>query len=493
MKLVQLLENTEFICEQGDIDVEIESLVYDSRKVVKNSVFVCISGMIRDGHSFAKTAANNGAIAIIVEKEIPLIDNVNIIRVKDTRQTLANMAAVYFEHPAEELTTVGITGTKGKTTTAYMIKTILEKASIKTGLIGTIETVIANENISADNTTPESYVIQEQFRKMVDAGCKCVVMEVSSQGLMMNRVDGFKFDYGVFTNIEPDHIGPTEHKDFNDYLNAKALLFQKCKLGILNIDDKHTEDILKGHTCKVETFGLLEGADLRASNVDLHINDGNLGINFDVSGQLEASFHLNIPGRFSVYNALTAIAVCRHFEVSTETMKNSLENIKIKGRLEAINISSNFTLIIDYAHNAMSLESLLSTLKEYKPKRLVCMFGCGGNRSKLRRYEMGEISSRLADLSVITSDNPRFEKPEEIIDDILIGVKKGKGDYITIVDRKEAIRYCIENAEAGDVVVLAGKGHEDYQEIEGIKYKMDERTLVNRIVDQLNKEGIEII
>lgn len=493
MKLSELLENTNFICEQGEIDIDIESLVYDSRKVTKDSVFVCISGMIRDGHSFANAAAINGAVAIIVEKDIGPIDNVTIIRVDDSRVTLANMSAVYFNHPARELTTIGITGTKGKTTVTYMVKSILEGAGIKTGLIGTIETVIGKEVTPADNTTPESYVIQEYFRNMVDAGCKCVVMEVSSQGLMMNRVDGFTFDYGVFTNIEPDHIGPTEHKDFDDYLKAKSLLFKKCKLGIVNIDDKHIEDILKDHTCEIETFGIESDGDLKADNVDLHINDGNLGINFDVGGVLEGSFHLNIPGRFSVYNALTSIAISRHFDIPIETMKESLENIRIKGRLEPINISKNFTLIIDYAHNAMSLESLLSTLKEYKPNRLVCLFGCGGNRSKLRRYEMGEISSKLADLTIVTSDNPRFEKPEEIIDDILVGIKKGKGDYESIVDRKEAIRFAIEQAQVGDLIVLAGKGHESYQEIEGIKYNMDERNLIKRIIKEMEEEGIEII
>lgn len=493
MKLSNLLENSEYICQQGNVDLEIENLVYDSRKVTKGSVFVCISGMIRDGHSFASMAALNGALAIVVEKEIEPIKNVTIIKVEDSRLALANMSAAYFNYPARKLQTIGITGTKGKTTSSYMVHSILEKAGIKTGLIGTIETIIGEEVISANNTTPESYIIQENFRKMLDAGCKCVVMEVSSQGLMMNRVSGFTFDYGIFTNIEPDHIGPNEHKDFNDYMSAKSLLFKKCKVGIVNGDEDKLDKILEGHTCKIESFGLSEGVDLRASNVSLHKTPGVLGVNFDTKGLINSNFHLNIPGKFSVYNALTSIAICRHFDIPIDAMKACLEEIKVKGRLEPVNISSNFTLIIDYAHNAMSLESLLSTLKEYEPERLVCLFGCGGNRSKLRRYEMGEISSQIADLSIVTSDNPRFEKPEDIIEDILIGIKKGKGDYITIADRKEGIRYCIENAKKGDVIVLAGKGHEDYQEIKGIKYKMDERDLVKEIVKELKEEGIKII
>jgi UDP-N-acetylmuramoyl-L-alanyl-D-glutamate--2,6-diaminopimelate ligase len=493
MKLSHLLEKTSYVCEQGDIDIEVENLVFDSRKVVKGSVFVCVSGMIRDGHSFAKMAAITGAVALVVEKDIEPIKNVTIIRVDNTRLALAHMSAAYFDYPASKLKTIGITGTKGKTTITYMVHSILEEAGIKTGLIGTIETIIGSEVIPANNTTPESFVIQEYFSRMVEAGCKCVVMEVSSQGLMMDRVAGFTFDYGVFTNIEPDHIGPNEHKDFNDYMSAKSLMFQKCKLGILNIDDEHFEQILKGHTCKIETFGMSEDADLRAVNIDLHSKEGKLGVKFDVTGLMDDTFVLNIPGRFSVYNALTTIAICRHFDISGEVIKTILEHVKIKGRLEPIHISPNFTLLIDYAHNAMSLESLLSTLKEYNPGRLVCMFGCGGNRSKLRRYEMGEISSSLADLTVVTSDNPRFEQPKDIIDDILIGIKKGKGEYVSITDRKEAIRFCIENAQIGDLIVLAGKGHEDYQEIKGIKYQMDERDLIKEILKEMKDEGIKVI
>lgn len=483
MYLDQMLEKLEYTCLQGDAHSSITELVYDSRKATKDCVFVCISGAVSDGHSYIPDVIRKGAAAIIVEKDVTVESNVIVINVNNTRQALAYMSAAYFGHPAEKLKTIGITGTKGKTTATYMIRSILEQNGIKTGLIGTIETIVGDESTPANNTTPESYTVQEIFAKMVEAGCQCVVMEVSSQGLMLNRVDGFSFDYGIFTNIEPDHIGENEHKDFDDYLFCKSKLFRQCKIGIINKDDSHMEEILKGHTCEVETFGFSEKADLRAMDVKLEKKPGFLGVAYRLEGILEFDVEIDIPGKFSVYNSLCAIALCRHFGVDADAIKASLRQVKVRGRVELVPISDQFTLMIDYAHNAMSLESLLTTLKEYHPKRLVCLFGCGGNRAKGRRYEMGEVSSKLADLTVVTSDNPRFEEPHEIINDILIGVKRGPGESITIIDRKQAIKYCIENAKEGDVIVLAGKGHEDYQEIRGGKHPMDERDLIQEILE----------
>jgi UDP-N-acetylmuramoyl-L-alanyl-D-glutamate--2,6-diaminopimelate ligase len=494
MILKSLIERMKYTCLQGSLETDITTLVYDSRKVEAGSVFVCITGAVSDGHDYIQEVIKKGAAAVIVEKDVTDVEkNTAIIKVADTRLALAYMSAAFFDYPAEKLKTIGITGTKGKTTTNYMVRSILESAGIKTGLIGTIEAIIGDEVIPANNTTPESYVVQEYFKKMVDVGCTCVVMEVSSQALMLNRVAGFTFDFGVFTNIEPDHIGPNEHSSFDDYMACKGLLFQNCKVGIANVDDTHVWQVLENHTCQLETFGLSESADLRAINIDLHSSMGILGVKYSVSGLMNFDVMIDIPGKFSVYNSLTAIAICRHFDIPLDIIKKALSKVTVKGRVEPVNISENFTLMIDYAHNAMSLESLLTTLKEYNPKRLVCLFGCGGNRSKLRRYEMGEISSNLADLSVITSDNPRFEEPQDIIDDILIGVKKGKGEYIEIIDRKLAIRYCIENAKVGDVIILAGKGHEDYQEIKGVKYKMDERDLIKEVLEELKDEGIKVI
>lgn len=482
MYLEQLLEQLKFTCLQGEIHIPVTDLVYDSRKVIKDSVFVCIVGAVTDGHNYINEVVKKGASAIIVEKEVELPEGVTVVKVEDCRLALACMSAAYFGYPAHKLTTVGVTGTKGKTTTTYMMKSILENTGRKVGLIGTIETIIGDKVIPANNTTPESYIIQKTFAQMVEEGCDCVVMEASSQGLMLNRLAGFTFDYGIFTNLEPDHIGGAEHKDFEDYLRCKSKLFRQCKVGLINIDDSHAQEILEGHTCEVETFGFTEEADIRATNVKLVDRPGFLGISYKVVGLMNFDVEMNVPGKFNVYNSLCAIALCRHFGVTIEEITNALHKVNVRGRVELVPISDRFTLMIDYAHNAMSLRSLLTTLKEYHPKRLVCLFGCGGNRSKDRRYEMGEVSSNLADITVVTSDNPRFEEPIDIIKDIIEGVKRGPGKYIEIDDRKEAIRYCIEHAQEGDVIVLAGKGHEDYQEIKGVKYHMDERELIADIL-----------
>lgn len=484
MILKDLLEKLDYKILAGQVEQPVSQLIYDSRKACQDGAFVCISGAVADGHTFIGEVALQGVTAVIVEKEVEVPENVTVILVENTRKALAYMSAAYFGYPAEQLKTIGITGTKGKTTTTYMVKSILEKTGFSTGLIGTIETVIGEKTIPAQNTTPESYVVQKTFREMVDAGIQCVVMEVSSQGLMLDRVSGFTFDYGIFTNLEPDHIGPNEHKDFEEYMKCKGMLFQQCKVGIVNIDDLHSKQVLEGHTCEVETFGFEEEADLRASRPALINQPGFFGVSYDISGKMNLSVEIDVPGRFSVYNSLAAIAICRHFGVKDEAIKEALLGIRVKGRVEIIPVSDAYTLMIDYAHNAMSLESLLVTLKEYNPKRLVCMFGCGGNRSRLRRYEMGEVSSKLADLTVVTSDNPRDEEPEAIIADILVGVEKADGAYVTIPDRKEAIRYCMVNAKEGDVIVLAGKGHEDYQEIKGKKYHMDERELIAQIREE---------
>lgn len=488
MRLERLLERLEYEVLQGSDQIEVTTLINDSRKVEKGSAFVCISGAVSDGHKFASDVGEKGASAVIVEKEVEVPEHVTVIRVKDTRYALAFMSAAYFGYPAEKLKIIGITGTKGKTTTTYMIRSILEGVGHKVGLIGTIEAIIGDETIPAANTTPESFTIQEYFAKMVEAGCDSVVMEVSSQGLMLHRTAGIPFEIGIFTNLGKDHIGPNEHKDFEDYKRCKGLLFQQCKLGIANVDDKYFADVFKEATCKVETFGFSKEADMRAENVSLVSRPGYLGVTYHVAGLMDFDVEIDIPGTFSVYNSLTAIAVCRHFGVPVEKIKEVLKKAKVKGRIEMIKVSDKFTLMIDYAHNAMSLESLLTTLKEYHPKRLVCLFGCGGNRSKDRRYEMGEVSGRLADLTVITSDNPRFEEPQAIIDDIKEGIGRTEGKFVEICDRKDAVKYVIENGQPGDVIVLAGKGHEDYQEIKGVKYPMDERVLITEVLEEL-KEG----
>ncbi len=505
MQLRDLLENLEYEILQGTEDCQVSEVVYDSRNVTEGCLFICIEGANFDGHNFAVQAAEKARVLVVSKEVEGIADNklvvaegtadkkgkeaenaadkdVTVVRVKDTRYAMAFISAAYFGHPARKLKVIGITGTKGKTTTTYLMKAILENAGYKVGLVGTIETIIGEKHIPALNTTPESYTLQSYFAQMAEAGMDAVVMEVSSQGLKLHRTQGFVFDIGIFTNLEADHIGPNEHDSFEEYMYCKSLLFRQCRVGIVNADDVHCEKVIDSHTCTIEKIGFSDKADIKANNLSLVREKGMLGVEFAVSGMMNLDVKIATPGRFSVYNALTAIATCRHFHVSEKDIKKALLTAKIKGRIEMVKVSDHFTLLIDYAHNAMSLKSLLTTLREYEPHRLVCLFGCGGNRSKLRRYEMGEISGRLADLTIITSDNPRFEEPQDIIDDIKTGIGKTDGKFVEICDRKEAIKYAIEHGEEGDIIVLAGKGHEDYQEIKGVKYHMDERELIQDIL-----------
>ncbi len=497
MKLVALLAKIKDCTEVvvGDTDREVTGLTADSRRVAPGYAFVCIKGAVSDGHKYIDEVIQKGAGVILIQdtdsefvnmERFRACSGLTVIKAEETRYAYALMSAAWFDYPATKLFTVGITGTKGKTTTTYMIRNVLERCGIKTGLIGTIETVIGNERQVSHNTTPESYELQEFLARMVEAGCRAVVMEVSSQGLMLHRTSGIYFDIGVFTNLEPDHIGPNEHSSFEQYLSCKAMLFKQCRVGIVNGDDEHVDRILDGATCQVERYGLGQGNDLVADNIELYTDGGKIGTMYRTKGLSCMDIHLSMPGKFSVYNSLCAIAVTRHFHVDEKLLTEALFDVRVKGRIELVHVSDDFTLMIDYAHNAMALESLLRTLREYRPKRLVCLFGCGGNRSRSRRFEMGEVSGKLADLTVITSDNPRNEEPQAIIDDIVTGISKTNGKYVAIPDRKDAIKYCIANGQPGDIIVLAGKGHEDYQEIKGVKYPMDERVLIAQVLEELN-------
>ena len=482
MKLEKLLESAEYELLQGSLDIEISDVIYDSRKIVKGCVFVCMIGANFDGHSFIEKAVEQGAAAVVVSRDVN-IEGVTVVKTEDTRKALALMSAEYFGRPAEKLKTIGITGTKGKTTSAFMIKAVLEKADIKTGIIGTIGIIIGNEITKTSNTTPESYELHRAMRNMVDKGCKCAVMEVSSQALKLYRAYGINFDYGMFTNLSHDHIGGVEHASMEEYIECKSRLFSQCKVGIVNADDKVTPIIIENNTCeKIETFGFGENAELRAKNEHLISDFGYIGVHFESEGVLNMSVDVDIPGKFNVYNALCAMAVCRHFGVSEENIYDGLNEVKVKGRVETVKVNGNYTLLIDYAHNAVSMENVLETLREYKPNRLITLFGAGGGRSKDRRYEMGEISGKLSDLSVVTEDNSRYEDVMDIIGDIEKGLAKTDGKYIVIPDRTEAIRYCIENAKDGDIIVLAGKGHEDYQDKMGVKTHYDEREVIKEII-----------
>ena len=492
MKLSTLLTKIDFELVQGSLDIDIKDVIYDSRKVSYGCAFVALKGYNVDGHKFIPDAIEKGATALIVEDDVEANIHTAVVKVKDARAALALMSVEYFNHPALSLKTIAVTGTKGKTTTVAMIRSILENAGIKTGTIGTLGIVIDDQIYKTNNTTPESYEIQQAMRRMVAEGCKVMVIEASSLGLKWHRTDGILFDYGIFTNFSSDHIGDAEHKDMDEYLACKSLLFKQCKTGLINIDDESAQAIIEGHTCAIETYGYNKDADLVAHGDELVAKAGFIGVHFHTTGAKELSLDVAIPGRFSVYNALAAISVCRHFDITDENIIDGLKNVKVKGRVEVVPVPGGYTMLIDYAHNAVSMENVLSTLREYKPHRLITMFGAGGNRPKQRRYEMGEVSGRLSDLSVVTEDNSRFEDVMDIIADIKVGLDKVGGKYIVIPNRIDAIRYCIENAEQGDIVVLAGKGHEDYQEIRGVKYHMDEREIIADILnDNLNNEDDE--
>ena len=485
MKIKDLLSSVEYTLIQGTDTQDVCDVIYDSRKVVGGCAFVCIKGYATDGHKYAADAVEKGATVLIVTDDVDVPAEVTVIKVADARVALSAMSTEYFHHPAKELTTIAVTGTKGKTTTVSMIRSILECAGIKTGTIGTLGIIIDNNIFKTNNTTPESYEIQQAMRKLVNMGCKAVVMEVSSIGLKQHRTDNILFDYAVFTNFSHDHIGENEHKDMEEYLSCKALLFKQSKLGLINIDDENYTELLKDSTCEVETYGFSEDADLTGFGDTLLARAGYIGVHFNTKGVKELSVDVAIPGRFSAYNALAAISVCRHFGVTDEALLKGLDTVKVKGRVETYPVPGNYTLLIDYAHNAVSMENVLTTLREYKPTRLITMFGAGGNRPKVRRYEMGEVSGKLSDLTVITEDNSRFEDVNDIIADIKVGIDKTDGKYVIVPNRVDAIRYCIENAQDGDIIVLAGKGHEDYQEIKGVKYHLDEREVIADIIKSM--------
>lgn len=488
MKLRKICEEIEYTLLQGSLETEVRDIIYDSRKIAPETMFVCMVGAVTDGHKYIPDAVEKGASVIVLEKEeeaAQIPENITVLKVESARLALALMSAALFDHPARKLVTIGLTGTKGKTTTTYMIKKVLEMAGKKVGLIGTIGAMVGEEHLPSKNTTPESYELHRMFAAMVEAGCEYVVMEVSSQGLKLDRTAGILFDYGIFTNLSPDHIGPAEHASFEEYMECKSLLFRQCKIGVVNADDEHVEGILKGHTCEVKTFSAEREADLMASDIGFINEDGKLGMHFNVTGCMDCQAKVHIPGRFSVYNSMVTMLVCHLAGISDEAILEGLSKVQVKGRVEMLPVSKDYTLIIDYAHNEVSTRSVLTTLMEYHPKRLICVYGGGGNRSKLRRYDMGEVTGEMADLCVLTCDNPRDEEIRDINNDIKVGLARSNGKYIEIDDRKEAIAYCMKNAKPGDMIVLLGKGHEDYQEIKGVKYHFDEREAVAEILDEM--------
>ncbi len=497
MRIGDWLAGSDCVLLQGSLDTRVEEVVYDSRRAYPDSVFVCIKGSTRDSHTFIPEVLAAGCRVLVVEREVSVPADVTVLRTANGRLALALLAAARFGHPANRLTTIGITGTKGKTTTSYMLKKLLETAGRKVGLIGTNGAVIGDERFPTANTTPESYVVQEYFARMANAGCDCVVMEVSSQALMLHRVGGIRFDYGLFTNLSPDHIGPKEHKSFEEYLYYKSRLLTACRTGVINRLTEHYDEIIKDADCRLYTYALLSGntqaeADFTGSRIHYASDHSFVGVEFLLQGKASGPVRVGMPGKFNADNALAALAVCRLVlaeagaaEAVWGRVCSALETIRVDGRMEIVHVSKRCSVIVDYAHNAVSMESLLATLREYHPKRLVCVFGCGGNRAKERRYSMGEIGGRMADFCILTADNPRFEKNEDIIRDIETGIAPTGGSYLVIPDRREAIFYALRHAEAGDMIAVIGKGHEDYQEIEGVRHHFLDREVVEEAAKEM--------
>ncbi len=482
MKLKQLVSDVQCELIKGNAECEITGVAYDSRLVGPGSLFVCLKGFQTDGHKYIQNAVEAGAVALIVEDtEEALLYDVAVVKVADSREALAYVSAQWFGKPAESMTMIGLTGTKGKTTTSHMLKKILEEAGEKVGMIGTLGAYIGEEKIPTKNTTPESYELHSLFAKMKEKGCRYVVMEVSSQALKQKRTAGIMYDFGAFLNLSVDHISDGEHENFEEYKECKKLLFRQTKREIINLDNEYSEEF-RAAAKNPYTVSCKENAvrvDLQAVNIRNIWNAQVLGSAFGLAGALEDEMVVSMPGIFNVENALVAIAITHLCGIQTEDIGKGLPLACVKGRTQLIRQSVNpATFIIDYAHNALSMESLLHMLKGYEPKRLICLFGGGGNKPKQRRYDMGEISGKYADLTVLTTDNPRFEKVEDINNHIIEGLNVHHGRYEIVIDRQEAIEYLIDQAQPGDIIVLVGKGHEDYQEIEGKRYRFCEEEII---------------
>ena len=490
MNLKEILVGLEGLKVRGNLDIQIDNLDKDSRNIKENGLFVAIKGFDTDGHDFIEKAIEQGAIAVIlqegVKKEVieKIPANVTIVVAKDTRYALAICSCNFYKNPSRKFKLIGITGTKGKTTTSFMTKAILEKAGMKVGLIGTIATYIGDKKLEdSDRTTPESNKLQSIFAQMAEEGCQAVVMEVSSQSLKLHRVAGCDFDIGVFTNFSEDHISPKEHPNMEDYFSSKVQLFKMCKTGFINADDFHVAKLPKFvPECDITTYGIDNYCNVLAKDITIT----NSYVDFKVKiGTKNERIKTCIPGRFSVYNSLAAICVGQKLGANAGQIKEALEEVRVPGRSELINNKKDLTIMIDYAHSPESLENILNAVKSYTRGKVICVFGCGGDRDTAKRPIMGEISGRIADFTIITSDNPRTEEPEKIVEQIEEGIKKTKGKYTVIVDRIEAIKEAIKMADKKDIVVLAGKGHEPYQEINGVKYPFDERIIVNDIINKL--------
>ena len=491
MQLKNILMGLEGLKLKGDLELEIEGIESNSKNIKPGFLFIAIKGFSVDGHKFIESAIENGATAVMIEegcdlKSLKIPSNITVVMAKDTRHALAICSSNYYKNPSKKFKLIGVTGTKGKTTTTFMIKEILEKAGKNVGLIGTIATYINGKILKeSDRTTPESLELQQIFSQMVKEKVEYVVMEVSSQSLKLHRVDGCEFDLVLFTNFSEDHISEKEHPDMQDYFNSKLKLFEMCKTGIVNTDDLYGNKIPKLFPDNdITTYGIDNSANMIAK--DITITSSIADFKAKISDRNER-IKVGIPGRFSVYNSLAAICVAKKLGIDPEIIKEALLEVRVPGRSELVDNKLELPIMIDYAHSPESLDNILRAVKAYTNGRVICVFGCGGDRDPGKRPLMGEISGKIADYTIITSDNPRTEDPEKIVNQIEEGMKKTNGKYKVIVDRVEAIKEAIKMANKRDLIVLAGKGHEPYQEINGVKHPFDERIIVNDIIEEITE------
>lgn len=486
MLLSALLEKIEY--SGNFLDCEVEHITNDSREAKSGSLFVCIKGFATDGHIFAKKAYDNGCRVFVCEYRPERLPNdATVILTSNTRHALALLSCKLYSNPADELIVIGITGTKGKTTTALMIKQLLDKVCIPTGYIGSNGIIFGNTKIEATNTTPESYKLHYFMRKMTDSGIKAVVMEVSSQALKLGRVLGIKFDITLFSNLSPDHIGPGEHENFEEYFECKKQLFDnfESKMTIANADDEYTRKILIDCKNPKIYYSIDAPSDLKATNIELCRNDEILGTTFDCRVESRSiSCSLRIPGEFNIHNALATLSVANALNINMDLASDILAKINIDGRFETLVTDNGACFVIDYAHNGLSLQSALMALRKYEPSRLICLFGSVGCRTQVRRAQMGAVAAEYADFSILTSDNPNTENPQAIIDEIAIQYDENC-PYISIPDRKDAIEYALKIAKEGDIILLAGKGHERYQLINGKNEYFCEREILENHMDKL--------
>lgn len=491
MILSKILADLQYstVGEQIAENTEVSDIIYDSRKAKAGTMFVCLVGAVSDGHNFASSAYRNGCRIFMVEHQIDLPEDTFQVIVEDTREGLAYASAAFFEYPARSLMIIGITGTKGKTTTASLIADILNKGGINTAYIGTTGITFCGEHRPTKNTTPESYELHKAFSEMVKSGVASVVMEVSSQAMYMKRVAGIHFHIGVFTNLSHDHIGGVEHPSFEHYMSCKAKLFAQSRYGIFNSDDAYYTDMLKGARSINSTFGTNEDIahDVSARELKITKNGNIFGIEFICRSILgERKYELMMPGEFNVYNALAAISVAERMRIPGDIIAEALSTATVRGRFEIVDALPGTVTVIDYAHNAISMKSALETIRKYEPTRLVVLFGSVGGRSQMRRAELGEIAAKLADFCIITSDNPDSENPDDIIADIEKAVAETTCPYITVTDRVEAVKYAIDNARDGDCILFAGKGHEEYQLINGENVPYSEKdTILSAAAERL--------